>query len=446
MKRMAAGSGRVEGHLAAALMAAALMLGVAEAGRAQGTQAKAGSTGKDNVTFTKDIAPILQRSCQNCHRPNNMAPMSLLTYQDARPWSRSIKEKVVKRNMPPWFVDRNVGIHDFKDDPSLTDQEIATIAAWVDAGAPEGNRADMPAPRQFEDSDKWHIGKPDLIVSMPVAYTVKARASDWWGNFNAETGLTEDRYIKAIETKPGPNGGSKVVHHAVTSLLDEDGATAGGTLNEYASGKNGDIYPEGSGKLMKAGSRIQFNMHYHAIGEEITDRSTVGLIFYPKGYVPKHVIHTAQPGFQDLDIGAGEDNVRSDAYYKLEKPTRLLSFQPHMHDRGKAECVEAIYPNMQVRQLNCVNRFDNEWQIVYTYADDVAPLLPAGTILHIIDWHDNSTKNPRNPDARNWVGYGERTIDDMSKMWVNYYYLTDEEFKAEVAARNANGTKLTSQR
>ena len=120
------------------------------------------------VTFTKDIAPILQRSCQNCHRPNSMAPMPLLTYQDARPWSRSIKEKVVKRNMPPWFVDRSVGIHEFKDDPSLTDQEIATIAAWVDAGAPEGNRADMPPPRQFEDSDKWHIGKPDLIVSMKL--------------------------------------------------------------------------------------------------------------------------------------------------------------------------------------------------------------------------------------------------------------------------------------
>ena len=445
--RMTSGQSRwFKAQFGATLMVAAAMLGATEIAGAQGTQATTGTTGKDQVTFTKDIAPILQRSCQNCHRPNSMAPMSLLTYQDARPWSRSIKEKVVKRNMPPWFVDRSVGIHEFKDDPSLTDQEIATIAAWVDAGAPEGNRADMPPPRQFEDSDKWHIGKPDLIVSMPVAYTVKPQASDWWGNFNVDSGLTEDRYIKAIETKPGPGGGAKVVHHAVTSLLSEDGAAEGGTLNEYASGKNGDIYPDGSGKLMKAGSRIQFNMHYHAVGEEITDRTVVGLVFYPKGYVPKHVINTVQPGVQDLDIGAGEDNVRSDAYYKLEKPVRILSFQPHMHDRGKAECVEAIYPNMRVKQLNCVNRFNNEWQIVYTYADDVAPLLPAGTILHIINWHDNSTKNPRNPDARNWVGYGERTIDDMSKIWINYYYLSDEEFNAEVAARNAKAAKLTSQR
>ena len=397
-------------------------------------------TGNNQVTFTKDIAPILQRSCQNCHRKDNMAPMSLLTYQESRPWARAIKEKVVKRDMPPWFVDRNVGIHKFKDDPSLSDKEIAAIAAWVDGGAPEGSPADMPAPRHFEDVDQWHIGKPDLIVEMPVAYTVKAQAADWWGNFNAETGLTEDRYIKAIETKPG-HGAAKVVHHAVTSLIDEDGVSEGGTLNEYASGKNGDIYPEGSGKLLRAGARVQFSMHYHAVGQEITDRTIVGFVFYPKGYVPKHVIHTIQPGFQDLDLGAGEDGVRTDAYYKLEQPTRLLSFQPHMHDRGKAECVEAIYPNMRVQQLNCVNRFNNEWQIVYTYADDVAPLLPAGTILHIIDWHDNSAKNPRNPDPRNWVGYGERTIDEMSKSWLNFYYLSADEFQAEIIARKANAAR-----
>src|SRR5215472_11987321 len=136
----------------------------------------------DQVTFTKDVVPILQRSCQNCHRPNNIAPMSFLTYQEARPWARSIKEKVVKRDMPPWFIDQTIGIRKFKDDPSLTDQEIATIVAWVDGGAPEGNRADMPPPRKFEDTDRWHIGKPDLIVTMPVEFTVKPQNSDWWGN------------------------------------------------------------------------------------------------------------------------------------------------------------------------------------------------------------------------------------------------------------------------
>jgi len=347
------------------------------------------------VTFTKDIAPILQRACQNCHRAESMAPMSLVTYQEARPWAKSIKQKVVQREMPPWFVDKNVGIRQFKDDPSLTDKEIATIAAWSDSGAPEGSPADMPPPRKFEDVDKWHIGTPDLVVTMPVAFTVKPENSDWWGNFIAESGLTEDRYIKAVETKPSPGGGIKVVHHAVTSLISDDGGTEGGTLNEYAVGKNGDIYPDGAGKLMKAGSRIRFNMHYHAIGREIVDRSQVAFVFYPKGYVPKHVMTTVlSPNNDDLDIPAGADNVRSDAYYKLDKPTRLTSYMPHMHNRGKAQCIEAIYPNMTVQTINCVSHYNFGWQIVYNYTDDVAPLLPAGTIIHQTSWHDNSTKNP----------------------------------------------------
>ena len=399
------------------------------------------------VTFTKDIAPILQRSCQNCHRAESMAPMSLMTYQEARPWARSIKQKVVQREMPPWFVDKNVGIRQFKDDPSLSDKEIATITAWVDAGAPEGNPADMPPPRKFEDVDKWHIGTPDLVVSMPVAFTVKPAAPDWWGNFISESGLTEDRYIKAVETKPSPGGGIKVVHHAVTSLISEDGETEGGILNEYAVGKNGDIYPEGAGKLMKAGSRIRFNMHYHAIGSDILDRSQVAFVFYPKGYVPKHVMATVlSPNNDDLDIPAGADNVRSDAYFKLDKPTRLTSYMPHMHNRGKAQCIEAIYPNMTVQTLSCVSHYNFGWQIVYNYADDTAPLLPAGTIIHQTSWHDNSTKNPWNPDPRNWVGFGNRTSDDMSRLWLNYYTLSEEEFKAEMAARKAKQVNLTSQR
>jgi hypothetical protein len=248
------------------------------------------STPKPSVTFTKDVAPILQRSCQNCHRPDSIAPMSLLTYKDARPWAKAIRQKVAAREMPPWFIDKNVGVRHFKDDPSLSDKEIATISAWVDAGAPEGAASDMPPARTFAASDEWHIGKPDLIVSMPVAFTVKPENSDWWGNFQADSGLTEDRYLKAVETRPSLGGGIKVVHHAVTSLVYDDGTPGDGTLNEYAVGKNGDIYAEGSGKLIKAGAKINFNMHYHAIGKPVTDQSQVAFVFYPKGYVPKHVI------------------------------------------------------------------------------------------------------------------------------------------------------------
>jgi len=425
------------------LLAVVALCGAASVASSQ-TPTKAATN--NQVTFTKDIVPILQRSCQNCHRPNNIAPMSLMTYQETRPWARSIKAKVVRRDMPPWFIDHTVGIRDFKDDPSLSDREIETIAAWVDNGAPEGNRADMPPPRQFQDTDQWHIGKPDLIVSMPVSFTVKPKNSDWWGNFIADSGLTEDRYIKAVETKPSQDGGNRVVHHAVTSLMGDDGVSEGGTLNEYAVGKNGDIYPDGAGKLIKAGARIRFNLHYHSIGEEITDRTSVAFVFYPKGYVPKHVITTVIAETKDIDIPPGADNVRSDAYYRIATPARLTAYQPHMHNRGKAQCMEAIYPNMTVEQLNCVNRYNFGWQIVYNYADDVAPLLPAGTIIHLTSWHDNSTKNPWNPDPRSWVGYGERTTEDMSRAWLNFYSLTEEEFKAEVEARKAKTPKLTSLR
>jgi len=388
------------------------------------------------VTFTKDVAPIFQKACQNCHRPGSIAPMSLLTYEDARPYARSIKDRVERRSMPPWHVDRTVGIRKFKDDLSLSDREIATVVSWIDSGAPKGNAADMPAPKQFDDSDRWHIGKPDLIVEMPRAFEVKPEAADWWGNFIADSGLTEDRYIKAVEAKPSP-GAIKVVHHAVETLEYEDGTPSGGTLVEYAVGKNGDIFPDGSGKLMKAGARVRFNMHYHAVGQPVLDRTSVGIVFYPKGVVPKHVMTTIlSPNQDDLDIPAGADNVRSDAYYKFEKNARLVGFMPHMHNRGKRQCIEAIYPNMQVEQFNCVN-YDFQWQIVYNYADDVAPLLPAGTIVHVISWHDNSVANKYNPDPRNWVGFGNRTTDDMSRHWLTYYTMSDEEFKAEQAERAA---------
>ena len=400
-----------------------------------------------SVTFSKDIAPIFQASCQNCHRPGNIAPMSLLTYKDARPWARSIKSKVVTRNMPPWFMDKNIGIREFKDDVSLSDEQVAKISAWVDAGAPEGNPADMPPPKQFEDLDKWHIGKPDLIVKMPTKYFVKPAAPDWWGNFMADSGLTEDRYIKAVETKPSVGGGIRVVHHAVTSLINDDGAAEGGTLNEYAVGKYGDIYPDGAGKLMKAGAKIRFNMHYHAVGEVIGDQTEVAFVFYPKGYVPQHVMNTVlSPNNDDLDIPPGDDNIRSDAYFKFDKPVRLTGYQPHMHNRGKAQCLEAIYPNMTVEQINCVSHYNFGWQIAYNYQDDVTPVFPAGTIMHTTTWHDNSAKNPYNPDPRNWVGFGNQTTQDMSRAWLNFYYLTDEEYKAELAKRKAKSTSVVAQR
>jgi hypothetical protein len=395
-------------------------------------------------TFAKDIAPILQRSCQVCHRAGSIAPMSLLTYEQVRPWARAIKQRTEVREMPPWYVERNVGIQRFKGDRSLSDGEILTIAAWADAGAPLGDPADMPPPATFTDVNQWFIGEPDLIVELPKPFVVKPEAADWWGNFVADPGLTEDRYIKAVEAKPGP-GSFQVVHHLVTTLLQEaeDGDLNGETLlQEYALGKNGDIFPDGTGRLMKAGAKIRFNMHYHSIGEEIVDRSRVGIKFYPKGYVPKHFLvaaHTADN--DDLDIPPGQSEIRHDGYHPaLTQAARITAFQPHLHNRGKRQCLEAIYPTGRTEMLSCA-KWDFGWHIAYTYEDDAAPLVPKGTVLHQITWHDNSPANRWNPDPRNWAGFGQRSIDDMSFTWVSYYYLSDEEYEQEVKARTATNNQ-----
>jgi hypothetical protein len=406
------------------------------------------ASAQQGVTFTKDIAPILQRSCQSCHRPGQMAPMSLLTYQDARPWARSIKQRVVERTMPPWGIDPHVGIQSFKNDPTLRPDEITKIVAWVDAGAPQGSVADMPKPREFDDADRWHIGKPDLIVTSPT-HVVPAEAADWWGSYYVDTGLTEDRYIKAIESKPG---NTAVVHHLLTYAVDADmtgdsngddsNGDAGDFLNEFAVGKNGDLFPEGSGRLLRAGSKIKFDFHYHSVGKEMTDRSQLGIVLYPKGYVPKHVVYSKQLGqpTEPLDIPGGSTYVRSDGYTRFNKPGKITAFQPHMHTRGKRQCIELIYPDNKTEQLSCADWSFN-WHIVAVYSDDVAPIYPAGTVLHVISWHDNSPSRA-NPDPRNWVGSGQRTIDEMGFAWITWFDLTDDEYKAEFDARK--GAKKTT--
>jgi hypothetical protein len=397
------------------------------------------------VTFSKDVAPILQKSCQNCHRPGAIAPMSLLTYQDARPWARSIKAKVTAREMPPWYIDRHIGINKFKDDPSLTESEIATIVKWVDAGTPAGTAADMPAPRQFSDVDKWHIGKPDMIVSLPKPYELKAEGPDEFYDVDVDPGFAEDMYISAVETKPEAYS-FKVVHHATANMIeDEEVDPVGFFFNEYALGKNGDIFPEDSGRLIKAGSKIHFNLHLHPSGERSLVSLSIGFKLYPKGKVPKHVAFTQHMGDNtDIDIPPGQ-MVRTDGYFRLPRAAVLSAFQPHMHNRGKAMCMEAIYPDIRAdsarpgpartETINCVSNYQFGWHITYPYADEVAPVLPAGTIIHVTAWHDNTAANKYNPNPRNWVGYGQRTIDEMSFAWVSLFYIDETEFQQRTAAR-----------
>ncbi len=431
--------------------------------------AQAAPTGQ--VTFTKDIAPLLQRSCQSCHRPSGIAPMSLLTYEEARPWARSIKRKTAVREMPPWFIERNIGIQKFKDDISLSDEEIAKIGSWADNGAPKGNPADMPPARQFADGAEWSFGKPDLIASSPVV-SVKAVASDWQGDLAemVPLGLTEDRYIKAVQvreirlneravdgapTAPRAALNISVLHHATMAARtefdhesddpnDQTGRRGGEFSLVHELGQNATIYPDDVGVLLPAGSFLSFRVHTHATGKDVEARLDVGFKLHPKGYKPKYAMRGGSTmATFDMDIPAGDDNVRLDAYTVLKTPAKFMTFEPHMHASGKRMCIQAIYPSGVRQTMNCAG-YNHNWVKVYSYEDDVAPLLPAGTIVHLIGWYDNSAKNPRNPEPRNWKGFGNRSIEDMMFNLGKYISLSEAEFKAEVAARKAKSGNSTN--
>jgi hypothetical protein len=427
----------------------------------------AGQTGSpEPVTFTKHIATILHRSCVNCHRPGSIAPMSLLTYEDARPWARAIKQKTSRApddpaRMPPWFIETNVGIQKFKDNPSLSDEEIALIGKWAEDGAPRGNPADMPAIRLADGA--WSIGTPDLVVSSP-SKTLPAVAPDFYGRIGpAPTGLTEDRYIKAVEFREKRNdaGGTErkagdlnyfAVHHAVIAatagrsadpneVVDQATGTTtadnrgGGRFNVvWELGQNATIYPDALGIKLAAGSALNFDLHTHSVGTEATFSIEVAFKFHPKGYQPKY---TNAGSFNsltyDLDIPGGKESVVQ-ALYPMTRAGLVLSFEPHLHSSGRRMCVEALYPTGYQETLNCAG-YNHNWVKVYHYEDDVAPLLPKGTVIRVTAWYDNTAANPRVADPRNWKGWGSRSIDDMLFLLSRVVWLTDQEFDEAAAAR-----------
>jgi mono/diheme cytochrome c family protein len=427
--------------------------------------AAAADAGK-TVTFTKDVAPIFQQKCEACHRPNNMAPMSLLTYEDARPWAKSIAARVGARQMPPWHIDKTVGIQKFKNDRSLSDEQIDTILAWVAAGAPKGDPKDMPPARQWGDESKWQLaekyGPPDLVLTS-ADYTMPALAQDAWWRPTTPTGLTEARWVRAIEIRPSTMKGRKITHHALArlqqpedmpqELFTNDPNVAGdGLFMEWAVGKNGDEMREGSGRLMLPGSKIVWEMHYHAVGEEITDHTELGIYFYPKGQEPKHrevlalfnSFSGSIPGARALDIPPNQVTT-TESFITLRQNARIENFQAHMHLRGKGMSMEAIYADGRRELLSQIADFNFNWHNMYIYADDVAPLLPTGTILHLLAWYDNTKANKSNPDPDQWVGYGDRTVDEMGHAWLNITYYNDDDFKAEVAKRAAITATADSQ-
>ena len=419
----------------------------------------AAAFGQTTPTFTRDVAPIFQAKCEVCHRVNQMAPMPLVTYEDVRPWVKSIAARVGDRQMPPWHIDRTVGIQRFKNDRSLSDDQVDTILRWVAAGAPKGDPRDMPAPKPWNDAENtWaeqaKLGAPDLVIKS-TPYRMPAEAQDAWWKPVIPTGLTEPRWVRAIEIRPSTIKGRKITHHALarlqqpenmpSELFTNDPDVAGdGLFMEWAVGKNADEMRPDSGRLMLPGSKIAWDIHYHAVGEEITDSVELGIWFYPKGQEPKHrevlaLFNTftgSVPGARALDIPPNSVTT-TESFVTLKQNARIENFQAHLHLRGKGMSMEAIYADGRREMLSQISNFNFNWHNMYIYADDAAPLLPKGTILHFLTWYDNTSANKANPDPNQWVGWGDRTVDEMGHAWLNITYYTDEEFKAELASRHA---------
>jgi hypothetical protein len=424
------------------------------------------------VTFARDVAPIFQAKCQECHRKGTAAPMSLVTYDETKPWAKLIKERVSTRTMPPWHLDRTVGIQKFKNDASLTDEQIDTIVRWVDAGAPLGDPKDMPPAKQWASDEGWQLakqfGEPEIIVKS-TPYTVQAHGQDVWWRPLVPIPVTEQRWVRAVEVRPASVAGRRVAHHATAELLqDEPGVstTADGPMNgngglfmEWAIGKQFDVYPPNTGKLLVPGAKIRWEVHYHSVAEEVRDHVELGIYLYPKNETPKYrtrlMLFRAGPegtvevpipelpptaDVPVLDIPPNTVS-QTQAFHVLKEPARLENFQPHMHLRGKAMSMEATLPDGTTRMLSYVDRFDFRWMINYIYAEDAAPVLPKGTILRITAWHDNTAANKNNPDPNQWVGWGDRTIDEMAHAWVNVTNISEEDYKAWLAKQKAEQAK-----
>jgi mono/diheme cytochrome c family protein len=428
-------------------------------------------TSSEQVTFSKDIAPIFQAKCQECHQPNSIAPMSLITYKESRPWARSIRERVVTRQMPPWHIDRSVGVQKFKNDMSLTDEQVDKIARWVEAGAPEGDPKDLPPPKPLVTDNEWKgvrdgYGPPDLVISSSE-YTMAAQHQDVWYRPMSDIPITEPRWAKMVEIRPTNLKGRKILHHSIAYLVlkDDPDAVSTGTANgrfgrgdnagdlvnrrpqlmEWAIGKGYDLFRPGTGKLIVPGEKIAWDQHIHAVGEEITAGSEIGVWLYKKGEEPKKRSYLIgftglRNGTQGLDIPPNSLS-QTEGFTVLKENTIIENFQPHFHLRGKSMQVEAILPDGSNQIVSYVGNFNFNWMTNYIYADDAAPVYPKGTIIHVSAWYDNTKNNKNNPDPDQWVGYGDRTVDEMAHAWMNVVYLNDDEYKTLLAERKPKAAK-----
>ena len=380
------------------------------------------------VTFNRDVLPILQKNCQGCHRPGEAAPVSFLTYSETRPWAKAIRESVRLRKMPPWFADPHVG--KFSNDRSLSPSEIETLAKWADTGAAEGNPSDAPAPVKFVSG--WNIGVPDMVIEMPKPYQVAAKGTIDYTYYVIPTGLTDDKWVQFAEVRPGNR---KVVHHVIAFIREPGskwmkdavpgepfvpkkeagesrnggGGFGGQFLVGYAPGTIPDILEPGQARLVKAGSDIVLQMHYTANGTEQVDQSKVGIIFAKEP--PKQRVVTLAAMDTKFVIPAGADNYKVESQLTLQEDTTITGLLPHMHLRGKAFEYRVVYPTGETQELLRVPKYDFSWQLTYIPVKPI--VLPKGSRIECTAWFDNSPNNPNNPDPKTEVRFGEQSWEEM---------------------------------
>jgi hypothetical protein len=386
-------------------------------------------------TFYKDVLPILQNRCQECHRPGEIGKMPLLTFEQTRPWAKSIKAAVLTGKMPPWPADPHIG--KFAHDRSLTRAEIDTLSAWADTGSAEGRASDAPASRTFVEG--WNIPKPDLIVKMPQPVTIPAKGTVEYQYIIVPTGFTEDKWVQAVEVRPTNRA---VVHHAVIFLREpgnrwladaEQGVpfappaataqqravnTGGGgsdILTTYTPGMIPDQWQPGEAKLIKAGTDLVFQMHYTANGIVGTDQSIIGLVLAKEP--PKQRIVSVSAANQRFKIPAGDANYSAEAIFTVRTPMTLVNLFPHLHLRGKAFQYQVIYPDGRTDTILKVDKWDLNWQLAYTLAEPLP--LPTGTRVKATAWWDNSANNPANPDPKVDVVWGEQSWEEMLVGFMN---------------------------
>ena len=376
--------------------------------------------------------------------------MSLLSYQDARRWASRIKTQVVNRDMPPYQYDTDVGIQDLKYDPRLSEEDIATVVAWVDGGAVEGNPADMPPPVEWPDPAEFRLaeqfGPPDVIVKSEP-YDIPAVGQDRWWQPVVETGINTTRCIRAIETKPSV-AGRAVTHHANSSWRGGD-AGLGGQLSEYALGKIGEIIPEGACRTAPANGQVAFDIHYWPNGVDVVDDQVeIGIWFYPEDYAGKYrqtlTLYFLNGG-RGFDI-APHGTLMTQGFHQFNTPVRIDSWQPHGHTRLVAMSMQILRANGRTEMVSMVSNWSALWHHSHIYQEDVAPLLDVGDKILLTAWYDNTENNKYNPDPDQWVAIGDRTADEMSHAWIAVTHLDEEGYQELLAERQANRRISSSSR